>query len=89
MLKFYLVETPGGVLPDARLVQVKGKTDCTMAVCFSHEALPLEEKSDEEVQSILNAWIDTENLEPALDIEGSPIILSAPNVAAIRNHFDG
>jgi hypothetical protein len=75
MVKFYLVQTPTRCLPDDKdLTQIKGKPDGTLAICYGNcEHVLVTEKTFEETQTILDAWIDEENTLVQYDIMGQEL----------------
>ena len=83
MYKYFLVTCPSkntlNILVDFTYIHIKAYADGTKIIIQSSNNQVVEEehislKSKEEAQTILNSWIDEENLAPELDPKGNSMM---------------
>jgi hypothetical protein len=94
MMYFYVVEnidycTPAWVADDD-CCYVKGSSDKTMSAVISKKGMDYVSVSQQEMQVILDTWIDDENaIAPIDDVSGEPILQSKINLDAIVHWYGG
>jgi len=80
-IKYYLIncvnKNPSTILGDKDYIHVKAHVDGKQVAIISLEEIiceNIEEKTKEELQIILDKWIDTENISPEKDVDNNEIL---------------
>lgn len=93
---FYLTTNVNSCEPDILksipYVHIKCKTDGSHTAIVSAtqiEDVALEEKTKEEMKTILDAWIDTENENPDTDSQGNLVLQRFISLDGVAELVDG